>query len=318
MPAGQRHAQGPCQLAGLQEVCIPEDAALTLTADQSATAAPDPAVAKDFAAARAALPVASPWKLTYALGTTLDLYVAAPSLAAAHPVSRRFLSRHHRPDQERGAATGGLAKDGLVLRLTPARQGRAASLDGLLVLTSSDGSVQALNVEAPPGPVPAADFARRRQRQRRSHAVAGHGLRLPGRADPECDALRAADPGDEGAGAGAAWRRRPRRKASPMPPARCCQLRRAGPGDRGAARRRRGGGLGLSAAVAHRGGGLCAAGVRGGPEPVGPVRSRQRHGGREPDAARAAVPAPSSPACWRWRWPRPAPRPSWRRRWALP
>src|SRR5205809_249719 len=68
-----------------EKICIPEDATLTL----NLTVGPgghDRAVAKDFAAARALLPVASPWKITYALGSNLDLYIAAPSLAAAHPV----------------------------------------------------------------------------------------------------------------------------------------------------------------------------------------------------------------------------------------
>ena len=52
----------------------------------------------------------------------------------------------------------GFASDGLVLRLTPADKVGGA-LQGVLVLTSSDKSVQALSVDAPPGPVPAADFA---------------------------------------------------------------------------------------------------------------------------------------------------------------
>ncbi len=56
--------------------------------------------------------------------------------------------------------TMGFASDGLVLRMAPgkalARKGGA--LDGVLVLTSTDGSVQALDVKALPGPVPDADF----------------------------------------------------------------------------------------------------------------------------------------------------------------
>ena len=72
-----------------QQICVPEDAAVTLTLQVGAPT-PDPAVAKDFAAARALLPVASPWKLTYALGNTLDIYVAAPALAAAHPKTADF------------------------------------------------------------------------------------------------------------------------------------------------------------------------------------------------------------------------------------
>ena len=77
----------------------------------------------------------------------------------------------------------------------------AGALQGVLVLKSSDGSVQALTVDAPPGRCRAAGGD--------SGAAAGDitllarlAFRLPGRADPQCDALRAADPGDEGAGAG--------------------------------------------------------------------------------------------------------------------
>ncbi|MES2472890.1 MAG: protein-disulfide reductase DsbD domain-containing protein, partial [Pseudomonadota bacterium] len=62
-----------------KNICIPEDRTLTITVPVGPQSS-DPAVAKDFAAARALLPVASPWKMTYALGQTLDLYVAAPSL----------------------------------------------------------------------------------------------------------------------------------------------------------------------------------------------------------------------------------------------
>ena len=40
-------------------------------------------------------------------------------------------------------------------------ESRAARWTGLLVLTSTDGSVQALEVSAPPGPVPPAEFSDR-------------------------------------------------------------------------------------------------------------------------------------------------------------
>jgi thiol:disulfide interchange protein DsbD len=52
----------------------------------------------------------------------------------------------------------GYAKDGLVLRLAPGKQ-VSGMLEGLLVLTSSDGSTQALEISAPPGPVPPAEFS---------------------------------------------------------------------------------------------------------------------------------------------------------------
>jgi len=56
-----------------EQICVPEDATLTLTLPVGKQEA-DPAMAKDFAVARALLPVASPWKITYALGQNLDLY----------------------------------------------------------------------------------------------------------------------------------------------------------------------------------------------------------------------------------------------------
>jgi thiol:disulfide interchange protein DsbD len=145
-----------------KNICVPEEAALTLNlvvapTSDSKSSKPDTVVAKDFAAARALLPVASPWKLNYALGTNLDLYVAAPSLAAAHPTSVDFFPGRTGLIRNAAPQVIGYAKDGLVLRLTPGKK-VSGLLEGVLVLTSSDGSVQALEVSAPPGPVPPAEF----------------------------------------------------------------------------------------------------------------------------------------------------------------
>jgi thiol:disulfide interchange protein len=138
-----------------KDLCVPEQTTLTLPI-KIGPSAPDPGVAKGFADARAQLPVASPWKLNYALSKTLDIYVAAPALAAAHPVEADFF-----PAQSgiiKGAAPQkiGFTKDGLVLRLAPGDKAAAmkGALAGVLVLKSSDGSIQALNVDAPAGPVP--------------------------------------------------------------------------------------------------------------------------------------------------------------------
>ena len=139
-----------------EKICIPEDATLTLTLPVGKQEA-DAAVAKDFAATRALLPVASPWKLNYALADHLDLYVAAPSLAAAHPTSADFFPATAGAIKNAAPQLVGYAKDGLVLRLTPGAK-VGGLLEGLLVLTSSDGSTQALEVSAPPGPVPPAQF----------------------------------------------------------------------------------------------------------------------------------------------------------------
>jgi thiol:disulfide interchange protein DsbD len=137
-----------------KNICIPEEQALSLIVNGGGA---DPAVAKDFAAARALLPVASPWKAAYALGNTLDLYVAAPSLVAAHPRSADFFPAGAGLIKNAAPQLVGYARDGLVLRLAPGNKVHG-TLEGLLVLTSSDGSVQALQIGAPPGPVPPAEF----------------------------------------------------------------------------------------------------------------------------------------------------------------
>jgi len=143
-----------------KNICVPEEAALTLDV-KVGDGKVDPAVAKDFAATRALLPVASPWKFSYSIGGTpgnnLDLYVAAPSLAAAHPKSVDFFPARTGLIKNAAPQVVGYARDGLVLRLTPGPK-VSGLLEGVLVLTSSDGSVQALEVSAPPGPVPAAEF----------------------------------------------------------------------------------------------------------------------------------------------------------------
>ena len=140
-----------------KDICVPEDTTLSLPLKIGPTA-PDPAVAKDFAAARNLLPVASPWKLNYALSKNLDLYAAAPALATAHPVEADFFP--DKPGIVKGAAPQKMSftKDGLVLRLTPGDKAQTTGgmLTGVLVLKSSDGSIQSLTVSAPPCPLPGA------------------------------------------------------------------------------------------------------------------------------------------------------------------
>ena len=157
-----------------KQICIPEDTTLTIPVTIG-SGAPDAAVAKDFAAARALLPVASPWRVNYAVQPAqcagvidpntnerehrpcLDLFVAAPALATAHPTSVEFFPANTGQVRNAAAQTVGYGGNGLVLRMTSGPKA-GGLLGGVLVLTSSDGSVQALNINAPPGPVPAADF----------------------------------------------------------------------------------------------------------------------------------------------------------------
>jgi thiol:disulfide interchange protein/DsbC/DsbD-like thiol-disulfide interchange protein len=137
-----------------KDICVPEDTSLALPI-KIGSGTPDPAMAKDFAAARNLLPVSSPWKLTYMRSKALDVYVAAPALAAAHPIEASFFP--DKPGIVKGSApqTMGFTKDGLVLRLQPGDKTTGKTpLTGVLVLKSSDGSIQALNVDAALGPVP--------------------------------------------------------------------------------------------------------------------------------------------------------------------
>jgi thiol:disulfide interchange protein/DsbC/DsbD-like thiol-disulfide interchange protein len=137
-----------------KDVCLPEDAALTL-ALRIGPAAIDPALTKDFATARSLMPVASPWTLTYSLGKTLDLYAAAPALAAAHPAEASFFPGKTDVVDGDAKQTLDFTKDGLVLHLAPASKVTkvGGALTGVLVLKSTDGSIQALTVDALPGSV---------------------------------------------------------------------------------------------------------------------------------------------------------------------
>lgn len=139
-----------------ERICVPEEAALILTVAVGESES-DPAVARDFAAARALLPIASPWKIAYALGENLDLYIAAPSLVAARSTVVDFFPARAGLIKNAAPQRVGYAADGLVLRLAPGNK-VLGPLEGLLVLTSQDGSVQALDISAPPGPVPRASF----------------------------------------------------------------------------------------------------------------------------------------------------------------
>jgi len=132
-----------------KDVCIPEDATLSLPLKIGNTT-PDPNVVRDFALARSLLPVTSPWKVTYALGSTLDIYAAAPALAKAHPVEVVFFPQKSNILDGDAQQKPDFTKDGLILRLKLASKTAkvADPLVGVLVLKSSDGSTQALNVSA--------------------------------------------------------------------------------------------------------------------------------------------------------------------------
>jgi thiol:disulfide interchange protein DsbD len=142
-----------------KEVCVPEDATLTLPLRIGAPGAP--LMPSEFAAARARIPAPSPWSARYRLGEALDLFIAAKPLADAHPESADFFPFGDGMVKGPAPQVMGFARDGLVLRLTPGKvlAKKGGALEGVLVLTSTDGSTQALDIKALPGPVPEADFA---------------------------------------------------------------------------------------------------------------------------------------------------------------
>ncbi|HTW33806.1 MAG TPA: protein-disulfide reductase DsbD domain-containing protein [Rhizomicrobium sp.] len=138
-------------------LCVPEEQMVSLQLAVVADPAPPYAtVAQDFQAARALIPVASPWPARFARkGGTLDLFLAAPKLAPKdatfYPFEQGFIKGS--AGQKLGEADGGV-----VLQLAPDAK-TPQTLGGVLVLTSADNSVQALAIAARPGAVPSAQIA---------------------------------------------------------------------------------------------------------------------------------------------------------------
>lgn len=150
-----------------REVCIPEDGALTLRLTIADQGVANPVTAAQFAAARAKLPQLSPWQASYraADNKTLDLFIRSETLASARPKEADFFPL------AQGLINGftpqklGFAQNGIVLRTEPGKnftwrkfRSTLPEIPGVLVLTSKDGSIQALSVRAAPGEVPQASF----------------------------------------------------------------------------------------------------------------------------------------------------------------
>ncbi|MGH6889068.1 MAG: protein-disulfide reductase DsbD family protein [Rhizomicrobium sp.] len=140
-----------------KEICIPESANLSLPLSvASSPPPPDPAVAAQFAAARARLPVASPWTARFHAGSTLDLFVAAPKLSAAQLNAVAFFPFEDGEVQGIAPQHWSVAPEGLLLRLEPGKlAAKLHRLGGVLVLASDSAPTQALAISAAPGPVPA-------------------------------------------------------------------------------------------------------------------------------------------------------------------
>jgi len=147
------------------DVCIPEEAHLTLPL--TVTATPPAADAKTtalFADARAKLPHAAPWPAIYDAGDKrFALLVQSPELASARPREAAFYPYTDGAVEAAAPQSVGTSDKGFVIQSTTGyklatkeKRAGAAKLEGLLVLTGADGRVDALNVEAEPGIVPAA------------------------------------------------------------------------------------------------------------------------------------------------------------------
>src|SRR5260221_12878566 len=118
----------------------------------AAPPAPYATTEEQFAAARAKLPVPSPWPAKFSLGDRLQLFLASPKLASAQLTRARFFPFEQ--DVLKGIAPQklGTAQGGIVLQLSPGKHARTArSLAGVLVLASPDGSEQAVSIDAAPG-----------------------------------------------------------------------------------------------------------------------------------------------------------------------
>jgi thiol:disulfide interchange protein DsbD len=144
-----------------KDVCIPEDTALTVPLTVSASPMAPYATVKDaFDAARAKIPAPSPWPVTFHADDALDLFVASPSLTKMPLKDASFFPSAEGVVEGMAPQQLGMADGGIVLRLQPPKKLKSLrAVSGVLVLTSADGSVQALDVTASPGPVPSAQFA---------------------------------------------------------------------------------------------------------------------------------------------------------------
>lgn len=140
------------------EVCIPEEGVLTLNLPVSATAAPaDAGTAAEFSAARAALPMASPWPASATVnGTAVTFKIAAPELAKAGLTSAVFFPTHG--GYIKNAAPQLVETTGGAISITtetgrrfstPQRAAEIKSIEGVLVTTGSDGLTHAFTFDAP-------------------------------------------------------------------------------------------------------------------------------------------------------------------------
>jgi thiol:disulfide interchange protein len=145
-------------------VCVPEQSHVSVPIGIAAqTPPPDAKTSALFAAARARLPHASPWRAIYdADDKRFALLIESPELAAAHPRDVAFYPYTDGYVQAGAPQRLGTSSQGFVVEsttdrklATPEKRASAGTVGGLLVLTGADGRTDALDVQATPGPVPA-------------------------------------------------------------------------------------------------------------------------------------------------------------------
>ncbi len=145
-----------------KDVCIPEDAHLDLMLDVAAPPpAPDAATEALFTNTRSHLPRPSPWKVTYsASDKSFLLGLDSADLAAAVPKDAAFFPYTDGIVEAAQPQTVQKNDKGLVLSVqpgwrlaTPDKRRLFSDVAGVLVLTSSDGTIDAFEVNAPQGAV---------------------------------------------------------------------------------------------------------------------------------------------------------------------
>ena len=148
-------------------VCIPEESHVSLPLNvAAATPPPDGKAAPLFAAARANLPHASPWPAVYDAGDTrFAVLIESPELAGAKPREAVFYPYTDGAMEAAAPQIVGTTDKGFVIQsktgyklATAEKRKSAGPLKGLLVLTGADGRVDALDVNATPGVVPASSI----------------------------------------------------------------------------------------------------------------------------------------------------------------
>ncbi len=146
-----------------KDVCIPEEASLTLDVPVVTGTPAASADASEIAATRAALPQESPWAASFAVeNNRLTLALDAAPLASAglkeavlFPVEAGYIK--NAADQAMDMKDGKVVMSTEAGRrfATPDKAAKVTALPALLVLTGQDGQTRAFTVTAKPGAVPA-------------------------------------------------------------------------------------------------------------------------------------------------------------------